>query len=338
MSFSISKATVVILCVCLGVGLSEAKVLAESFVVNGNKALNTNKDFRKIDGHPRMSIWGFSSTDPDQQFDRRSHANGGTMLVHRSTGKCINIHYLSNGSEFNVYPCNSKDPDQSLNIIDLGGGFVQLQRRGTNQCIDAPNRTDGGKVHMWTCDRNNANQRWQIPSSSSVSGNIDLPFLSRQTWYVCQGYNGTVTHKNNAALDLTVAQDFGANNACWAANGNVSKSAGRAVVAPADGTIYHIGSDLACLSIDQNRSLLIGHMNRTVASGRSVTRGQVLGYVSAANKPNGSYSHIHIEARKSSKCRVGTTVPFTAQQGFQFRGVGDLPLGQTHWKRALTRP
>lgn len=292
MSFSISKATVVILCVCLGVGLSEAKVLAESFVVNGNKALNTNKDFRKIDGHPRMSIWGFSSTDPDQQFDRRSHANGGTMLVHRSTGKCINIHYLSNGSEFNVYPCNSKDPDQSLNIIDLGGGFVQLQRRGTNQCIDAPNRTDGGKVHMWTCDRNNPNQRWknynpQPASTWRLPWGVGIRALVTQRWHD-DGWN-----KNKNALDIGL-------------------SAGTAVFAPTDSKVVNFcnaGNNHLAIQLQSSTGQMYSliHVTSTsVSKGKTFKKGDQIGRVAgdrpwnSCAKSTGSHLHFGLPSQNFS--------------------------------------
>ena len=322
------------------IGASATKAqAAETFSVdssNGGMALNTNNQFRKIDGQPRMSVWSRKDSDSDQQFDRLPGKSGSTLLKQRSTGKCLNAHYLSNGSELNVWNCNANDPDQNFNVIDLGGNYNQIKRTGTNLCVDSPTRANGGKVHLWECNPSNPNQRWK--SSSILIGNIDLPFNAGQTWYVCQGYSGPISHQRYPALDLTVAQDFGSNNSCWAANGNVSKSAPQQVLAPADGTISYVNTDLVCLSIDDKRSLLIGHMNRSVVQGQRVSLGTVLGIVSRANGGNGGYSHIHLEARKSKNCQRDTAVPLTAQEGFQLRGVGDLPLGQTHWKRALTRP
>lgn len=311
----------------------------ETFSVDGNMALNTNNKFRRIDGQPRMSLWQLDVNDPDQNFERLPGNRGGVLLRHRSTGNCINAHYLSVGAEFNVWPCNPDDPDQNFVITPLGDGTNLLQRAGTNLCIDAPNRVNGGRVHLWECDRNNGNQRWRSSRpAASTSGNIDLPFRVGDTWYVCQGYNGRISHRNTPALDLTVgSRDFGYNNSCWAHDGNVSRSAGRPILAPASGTVWHIGQDLVCLSIDQNRSLLIGHINNRGVNGRRVNRGETLGITAPAAPANGGFSHIHIEARRSSNCQPRTSVPFTAQFGFQFNGVGDLPLGQTHWRRALTR-
>ena len=53
----------------VGVSIGSSAVSAETFVLNGNKALNTNPSFRLIDGSPRMSTWEHSLSDPDQNFD-----------------------------------------------------------------------------------------------------------------------------------------------------------------------------------------------------------------------------------------------------------------------------
>jgi len=180
-----------------------------------------------------------------------------------------------------------------------------------------------------------------LPAFANNSRNINLPFGSRQTWYVCQGYQGPISHGSYYALDLTVSnKDFGS-TACWANDGNTSKSAGQPLLAPAAGTIYHVGTDLVCLSIDKNRSLLLGHINRSVRNGATVRQNDVLGYISRASSVNGGFSHIHLEGRKSANCARGTSVPLTGANGFQLNGVGDLPDirgTNDYFKRALTRP
>jgi murein DD-endopeptidase MepM/ murein hydrolase activator NlpD len=181
-----------------------------------------------------------------------------------------------------------------------------------------------------------------LPPESPQTGQISLPFASGQTWYVCQGYNGTVSHRGYPALDLTVAKDFGSNNAnaCWASDGNVDKSKGQSILAPAAGKVLYISGrpDLICLQLDDRRSLMIGHMRRSVEDNQSVSAGTQLGTVAPSTDANvGGYAHIHIEARKSSSCAKGTAVPFTSAEGFQFNGIGDLPGDQTHFKRELRR-
>ena len=322
----------------VGILIGSSAVSAETFVLNGNKALNTNSSFRLIDGHPRMSTWDHSLNDADQNFDRKSGGKGGEHLVHRRTGKCLNAFRRSNGAEVNVYPCRLGDADQNFNVESIDNGDVQIRVANTNFCIDNPNRINGGLVTLQPCFRN-ANQRFKINGGATPppppSGLVTLPFRSGETWYVCQGYRGTISHKNSFGLDLSTGQDFGINNACY---GNQDRSANRPVLAPAAGKIYHIESDLVCLSIDNNRSMLIGHMKRSVANGATVNQGDVLGTTSYQGAANGYFSHIHLEGRKSAGCTPGTSVPLTAAYGFQLQNVGDLVGELTHWKRALTRP
>ena len=164
--------------------------------------------------------------------------------------------------------------------------------------------------------------------SSNGSGQINLPFRTGQTWYVCQGYQGSISHLNTYSFDLTVAREDVGTTGCWPTNGNFSKSAGQPVLAPAAGTVSYVSSDMVCLTLDSGRSLLIGHMNRTVANGSRVNQDTQLGTVSGANQINGGYAHIHIEARNGAGCPLPVpqrSVPFTAANKFQFNGIGDLP-------------
>lgn len=140
-------------------GLAD-KAQAETFSIDG-KSLNTNSSFRRIDGQPRLSIWGTLANDPDQDFTRLPGNLGGVLLKQKSTGNCLNAHYLANGREINVWPCNPNDPDQNWNVNSLGGNIVQIKRTGTNFCIDTPTRNNAGVVHLWDCNPANPNQRWQ---------------------------------------------------------------------------------------------------------------------------------------------------------------------------------
>ena len=148
-----------------GISIGSASASAENFVVEGsnngvNKALNTNNNFSKIDGNPRMSLWDANPNDPDQQFDRMQGSLNGTLLKHRSTGKCLNAYYVKNGGVVTTWPCDTRDAAQNFNITDAGGGYLQIRRTGTNFCVDSPTRDNGGKIHVWQCV-NNANQRWR---------------------------------------------------------------------------------------------------------------------------------------------------------------------------------
>lgn len=157
---------------------SQSQVNAETFQIGGF-GLNTNNNFARIDGQPKMSTWQTNPNDNDQQFDQVRGNRGGMMLKHRSTGKCVNA-YRGNGSEFNVWPCNANDGDQNWNIINLGGGKVQLQKVGTNLCIDMPERRNYGRVHMIVCDRNNGNQQW-VSSSQTTQPPVVQPPVQNPT-------------------------------------------------------------------------------------------------------------------------------------------------------------
>jgi murein DD-endopeptidase MepM/ murein hydrolase activator NlpD len=337
-----------------GVTVLSAAASAETFVIsnsigNSNKALNTNRNFRLIDGHPRMSLWTHNINDADQHFDRLQGARGGQLLRHRSTGKCLNAYRRWNGAEVNVYPCNANDPDQNFNVENLSNGDVQIRlseiRNNVQFCIDSPTRNDGGAVTLWQCN-SGGNQRFRINGETITpppSGQILLPFKSGQTWFVCQGYQNSISHtgRSTFGLDLTISnKDFGVSG-CYAHDGNTSKSAGQPVLAPASGIVRHVAQDLVCLDIGNNRALLIGHIDNRVANGVKVNAGQQLGVLSRANRSiNGGYSHIHIDGRPNAYCNANS-VPLTAANGFRFIGVGDLldlPGTNDHFRRALTRP
>lgn len=164
------------LTITISINLEKAQAQSyETFSVNGGMALNTNNNFRLIDGQPRMSIWQHNVSDVDQQFQRLAQPDGSFLLRQRSTGKCLNAYRLWNGAEVNVWPCSTSDPDQRFRLNNLGSGVWQIQRSGTNLCIDSPTRSNGGILHLWACDANNPNQRWQsslMPPPSS--GNLVL--------------------------------------------------------------------------------------------------------------------------------------------------------------------
>jgi len=162
----------------LFIGTSAAQAV-ETFSID-NIALNTNSSFRLINGHPRMSIYQRNDSDPDQQFDRMPGNRGGTLLKHRSTGKCLNAHYVSGGAEINVWPCDPNDPDQNWNLDSVSDGRILIKRTGTNLCVDTPTRNNLGNVILWGCDGNNPNQRWR---SSAVQSPINGQKFTMTEYY-----------------------------------------------------------------------------------------------------------------------------------------------------------
>ncbi|MFE1748362.1 ricin-type beta-trefoil lectin domain protein [Coleofasciculus sp. H7-2] len=180
---------------------------AETFSID-NKALNTNNNFNKIDGQPRMSIWERNNNDPDQQFDKLSGNRGGSLLKQRSTGKCLNGRYLRNGAEINVWPCDANDIDQNWNLDDVGNGRFLIRRTKTTFCVDTPTRNNGGKVYLWDCNSSNSNQRWLSSAYVAPSGNniivkpgtTSLNFYRGKQWITSTNYKFVFQSDGNLVL------------------------------------------------------------------------------------------------------------------------------------------
>jgi hypothetical protein len=101
-------------------------------------ALNTNNNYRLIDGSPRVSTWGVNINDNDQHFDWIGvPGNNLNMFKSRSTGKCLNAYRKWSGAEVNTWACNSNDQDQIWNFITKGDGFNLLRLNNTNLCLTA---------------------------------------------------------------------------------------------------------------------------------------------------------------------------------------------------------
>ncbi|MBD1902053.1 ricin-type beta-trefoil lectin domain protein [Trichocoleus sp. DQ-A3] len=195
-----------------------------------NVALNTNTNFRRINGQPRMAIWerNPNDNDPDQQFDIFQGNKGGSLLKHGSTGMCLNAYNPANGSEINVWNCNADDPDQNWDLIDVGDGRKLIKRTGTPLCVDTPTRDNGGKVHLWTCDSNNPNQRWRSSAATSPPGSNPILiqqgvqyFKDRPQFYGTQG-NGYAYYGYGSSLLGT--NHFGIEGNCvWYAYGRLKE-------------------------------------------------------------------------------------------------------------------
>ncbi|MEH1797287.1 peptidoglycan DD-metalloendopeptidase family protein [Nostoc sp.] len=288
-------------------GIAQA---VETFSVNGNMALNTNNYFHRIDGTPRMSIYQRNDNDPDQQFDRLSGNRGGILLRHRSTGQCLNAHYLENGREINVWNCDSNDPDENWNLIDVGGGFNLIKRANTNLCVDTPTRDNQGKVHLWTCDSNNPNQRWQSSagqgqgSTSSSNGQVDMQGLQRLIfgnvsstvtspygYQRCDIWGGTYANCQHPALDIA---------------GPVNTP----LYSPIEGVVIARNDNYGIIGIYNQKSnitFFFGHMNRTdVNVNQQITKGQQVGLEGTKGHVTGA--HVHFEARPGKQTYMATAM------------------------------
>jgi hypothetical protein len=155
-----------------------------------------------------------------------------------------------------------------------------------------------------------------------------LPIPPGQTWYVCQGYNGQVTHQGTPALDLSLEPSAIGSRGCMA--GSKYSSAGSVVSAPAAGTAYRwpgcCGDDFVCVNLDSGGSVALGHLTNRIASGARVATGGRIGTVAWPRPSNGDYAHIHIQVHTQLDCTDGSApVAFDVAHGFKWACTPDLP-------------
>jgi hypothetical protein len=152
---------------------------------------------------------------------------------------------------------------------------------------------------------------------------ITLPFRTGETWHLCQGYNGSISHGGAASLDLSLSPSSAGPTGCTPST--ASASAGRPVLAPAGGTVRHVTPDLICLDFSAGGSMLIGHLASRPAANSSVVPGQQLGVVASPSSANGRYAHIHIEAYLGAGCRSADNVLFDDVHSAQLQCAPNLP-------------
>ena len=176
-----------------------------------------------------------------------------------------------------------------------------------------------GKTYYWKVRANNSSGASlfsgyrTFTTAGTPSARLSLPFSSGQTWYVCQGYNGSISHNyggRNTSLDLSVSSaSYAGGSGCTP--GTSSSSQNYSVIAPDNGKVAWIGStdkDIMCLALDSGGRIKLGHFYSKVSTGSRVTRNStVLGYLNAPYVgTNGGYSHIHMQLFSDSACSSST--------------------------------
>ena len=168
----------------------------------------------------------------------------------------------------------------------------------------------------------------QPAAASSASRPLVLPIPPGETWYVCQGYNGELTHSGVPALDFSRAKQSAGSKGCMV--GSKYSSAGAVVSAPAAGTAYRwpgcCGNDFVCINLDSGGSAAIGHLKDRVPNGTRVATGGRIGSVAWPDSSNGDYAHIHAQVHSSPNCTEGSDpVAFDVAHGFKWSCMPDLP-------------
>lgn len=278
----------------------------------GGVALNTNNNFVKLDGNPIIVGYPLSNSDPDQQWDRQS-GNYGTLLRNRTTGKCLNARYLSNGGRVNQWPCNPSDIDQ--NFIITGSGVVSLKRANTNFCIDLPNRATNTSVQLWTCMAGNSNQSFTVNAGSVPTGDANTPYLPWDpgvTMQVTQGYNGSTSHYDQyntnavdfAPLNTNPVSARAVRAGTVVVSTNVNDGYGNRVIIRYNDGMYGMYAHLASLY---------------VSVGAVVVGGQGLGQIGTTGRSTGVHLH-YAEGRRieNSYAMERTTLNFVDAPGANF--------------------
>ena len=159
------------------------------------------------------------------------------------------------------------------------------------------------------------------PPAAAATGRLIVPFAVGQSWYVCQGYNGSPSHSGDPAFDLTTDPSRGPNG-CY---GDANHAANKPVYAPGPGTLAQVSSEYGgvCITLTGGGSIYLGHLKNRRANG-AVKAGDQIGIVAPAGEVNnGGYAHVHMSARNGTGCG-GTKVPFTSANNMRFQGVADL--------------
>ena len=172
----------------------------------------------------------------------------------------------------------------------------------------------------------NAGRSFDRPGSASRS--LVLPTPPGQTWYVCQGYDGEISHQGLPALDVSIDRNSAGPRGCM--SGSRYSSAGSVASSPGAGTAFRwpgcCGNDFVCVDLEGGGSIAIGHLSNRVASGTRVEMGSRIGTVAWPDSANGNYAHIHVQAHPTPQCTEGSDpVAFERANGFKWACTRDLP-------------
>jgi Ricin-type beta-trefoil lectin domain len=215
-------------------GATQAKAELIS-VRDYNFSLNTNANYRLIDGSPRLSMYQSNPNDGDQNFYAYD-VPGGRNIKHIGLNKCLNAHYKYSGAEINTWACNPNDPDQLWENVAKGTDYVLIRLKNTNLCLTANNPpSNGSLVTLQTCYYNipTNSQDWigsLNPNSPVYEGVVYQPSYAPPerkldcgvtqwtwTWWGAYVYHDKCAAEK-AALDLSNTANGVANSVPGAAN------------------------------------------------------------------------------------------------------------------------
>jgi hypothetical protein len=252
------------------------------------------------------------------------------------------------------------------NVSEAWDGDVVVKDAGTvvtRNVTEAGNGDlvvkNGGVVKVNVCEQDAGN--YDLDGADWIGrikcAGLNLPFAFGETWTVCQGYNGTVSHSGNDqfALDLSIDPDSASESGCWNSEwedgddpneeGGRNASRGQTVTSPAAGQVASFipsftQDDIVCIDIVTGGSIAVGHVRPDAALkvGEPVLVGDTIGKVLEADKVGGrekGYAHIHVSVYANEGCYYGKGKQGAVAQefigDFKFECVDPMPKnGETN--------
>lgn len=159
-------------------------------------------------------------------------------------------------------------------------------------------------------------------TAACAGGNIIAPFKTGQKWYVCQGYNGSISHRGKPALDMTLNPGGVGSSGC---TGPVNYSANQPVYSPVSGYLYQLSGGYGGVCINYgSKSIYLGHLINRRGTG-SVSAGTQIGTVAPAGQAmNNGYAHVHLQAHNGTGCGSKPLIPFDSAHGLRFKNSPNL--------------
>ena len=173
--------------------------------------------------------------------------------------------------------------------------------------------------------------RFQDHGFTAVPHPLLLPFTPGETWYICQGYNGQISHHGTYSLDLSIDPNSPGPTGCRTSTAHAST--GKRVRAPGAGKVYQAnGPDGIYIRFDAGGTMIIGHLTHKwpVASANTllgtVAAGEDIGSVNAPGVGNnGGYAHLHIQLFPGTSMSTGQNIPFDDAHQSRFLCAPNLP-------------
>jgi hypothetical protein len=305
--------------VALTVG-AKATIAAEVFALDDGLALNTNNNYVKIDGFPKISLWPKSLNDNDQQFDRIG-ASRGQLFKQKSTGLCLNAARKYSLGQVNTWPCNPNDQDQQFEVVYAGQAFNLIRLVGTNWCINAPYHAPQANITLFQCNTGDRDQRFIIQSTP-----LPDSYTTREVYnskYYAMLISGVGSSSSPGFLGHTWASVF-------TFNGRQTLYYKNGVFYKADPIVYSQGDITTLTAWSKYNDVPKTNGSEDITATNNIING--------INNPNDVVRYFEIDANIYSNA-IGVYKSQTGCGGYAYVPVGNLcncTAASTRWWKLIT--